>query len=185
MTVTNAVAVVVDLHRGGVIKNYAITGAVASLRYIEPFLTADVDILIAISDLEEHKSGLILLGPIEAALAKMGYIERSDAGILVEGWPVQFIPVASALDEAALVDAVDADLGGNPPVVARVLRPEFLVAKAVSVGRLKDLARIEAFLDQDAVDLFALKSVIERFGLKDIWKSYLAKAGRADPLRLE
>jgi hypothetical protein len=47
----------------------------------------------------------------------MGYTERSDVGYMIEGWPVQFLPVASALDEEALEKAneLDIDLTGNPP----------------------------------------------------------------------
>ena len=66
--------------------------------------------------------------------------------------------------------------------MARVLRPEYLVATALKVGRLKDLARIEAFLDQGAVDLTALKTVLKRFDLMPAWKIYCGKAGKRDVL---
>jgi hypothetical protein len=55
-------------------------------------------------------------------------------------------------------------------------------AEALKAGRLKDLARIDAFLDQAAVDLTALKSVLMRFDLMPAWKGYCAKAGRRDDL---
>jgi hypothetical protein len=54
---------------------------VAAVYYIEPTLTEGPDILVSIADFEERGSGLILLTPIEAALADMGYSERSDVGI--------------------------------------------------------------------------------------------------------
>jgi hypothetical protein len=77
-----------------------------------------------------------LLTPIETALANMGYNERSDVGYLIEGWPVQFFPVASALDEEALEEAIDLDidLSGDPPLTARCLRAEHIVAIAVKLG---------------------------------------------------
>src|SRR5262249_45987017 len=147
------------------IKQYAITGAVAALNYIQPTLTEDLDILVSMADFGEHK-GLILLTPIENALAKMGYTERSAMGIRIENWPVQFLPVASSLDEEALVNAVEVDYKGTGGAFkTRVLRPEYLVATALKVGRLKDLARIDAFVEEKAVDLSALKAVLKRFDL--------------------
>lgn len=70
--------------------------------------------LVSIGDLEERSSGLVLLTPIESALAQMGYSERTDVGIRVEGWPVQFLPAASDLDAAALIEANEIDMGGPP-----------------------------------------------------------------------
>jgi hypothetical protein len=184
MSLQKTIEVVTKLAEQGAMKQYAIAGAVAALNYIQPTLTEDLDILVSLADFEEHKSGLILLTPIEAALAKMGYTERSAVGIWIEDWPVQFLPVASALDEEALSQAVEVEYqGGDRPFKARVLRPEYLVATALKVGRLKDLARIEAFLDQGAVDLTALKAVLERFDLMPAWKAYCVKAGKPDPLR--
>jgi hypothetical protein len=59
-----------------------------------------------------------------------------------------------------------------------------LVATALKVGRLKDLARIDAFLDEKAVDLTALKAVLRRFDLMPAWDAYCAKAGKLDLLGL-
>ncbi len=178
-----AIEIVAGLAERGVIKSYAITGAVAALAYVDPILTQDLDILVAVDDFEERKSGLVLLAPIASALAAMGYTERSGAGLLVEGWPVEFLPVASELDAEALREAAEVEFkAATPPFKARVLRPVHIVAKAIEVGRLKDLARVEAFLDQQGVDLVALKQVIERFGLADAWRSFCVKSGRPDPL---
>lgn len=182
MSIKRTIAVIAQLAVDGVIKNYAITGAIAALNYLEPALTEDVDVLVSLDDFGAHSSGLLLLGPLESALAQRGYATRSDVGVIVEGWPVQFIPVASPLDEESLRDAVEVEIDPAAPAVVRMLRPEHIVAKAVSIGRLKDLARAEAFLDQDAVDLEALRAVLQRFNLTDEWRSFCMKAGRTDPL---
>ena len=182
MTMQKAIEVVTKLAADGVIKDYAITGAVAALNYIQPTLTEDLDILVSTRDFGVRASGLILLAPIEEALAAMGYSARSDVGVFVEGWPVQFLPAASPLDEASLTEALWVEIGGDPPFKARVLGPEFIVAKALSVGRLKDLARVEAFLDQDAVDLDKLKLVLARFGLGPAWSGFCLKAGKPNTL---
>src|SRR5262249_32162398 len=150
MSLDKTIEVVTKLAERGTIKQYAITGAVAALNYIQPTLTEDLDILVSTADFGERK-GLILLAPIESALATMGYTERSGVGIRIEGWPVQFLPVASALDEEALINAVEVEYKGTDGRFrARVLRPEYLVATALRVGRLKDLARIDAFLEENA-----------------------------------
>ncbi len=184
MSLQKTIEVVTRLAEQGTIRQYAITGAVAALNYIQPTLTEDLDILVSAADFGAHK-GLIFLAPIETALAKMGYTERSGVGIRIEGWPVQFLPVASPLDEESLINAVEVDYKQPDGVCkARVLRPEYLVATALKIGRLKDLARIDAFLDQKAVDLTALKGVLKRFHLMPAWDAYCAKAGKLDLLGL-
>jgi hypothetical protein len=182
MSLRTAIEVVTKLAEQGAIRQYAIAGAVAAINYIQPTLTEDLDILVSVADFEERKSGLILLAPIELALAKMGYTKRSDVGIWIGDWPVQFLPVASPLEEEALVQArgVDIQFGDEHPVKTRILRAEYLVAIALKVGRLKDLARVEAFLDQKVVDLTALKAVLERFDLMPAWKTFCFKAGKSD-----
>ncbi|HWA92060.1 MAG TPA: hypothetical protein VG889_18615 [Rhizomicrobium sp.] len=184
MSLQKAIGVVVELAKRQVIGNYAIAGAVAALNYIQPTLTEDIDFLISIDGFEKRASGLLLLGPIEKALAEMGYSERTDLGYKIEGWPVQFLPVGSALDEDALESAIALNIAGpgEPSLEARCLTAEHVVATALKVGRLKDLARIQAFLDQKAVDLERLKIVLERHNLLDAWQSFCVRAGIADPL---
>jgi hypothetical protein len=182
MSLRRAIEVVTALAEKRVIGGYAIAGAVAALNYIEPMLTEDLDILISIDGFEKRSSGLLLLGPIETALTEMGYSERTDVGVKIEGWPVQFLPVASALDEEALEEATEIDISGSPSIKARCLRAEHVVAVALKVGRLKDLARIQAFLEQRVVDLSRLKSVLERHNLMSAWGAFCLKAAIRDPL---
>jgi hypothetical protein len=184
MPLRRTIEVITGLAERGVIRQYAIAGAVAALNYIEPTLTEDLDILVSVADFE-HKSGLILLAPIEKALAELGYNQRSDVGISVEGWPVQFLPVASALDEEALENAIELeiDLTGDRPLKVRCLRAEHVVATAIKLGRLKDLARVQAFLEQKAINLSALKDVLERHHLMGNWLSFCGKAGIENPLK--
>jgi hypothetical protein len=186
MSLQTAIEVVTKLTERKVVRSYAIAEAVAALNYVQPTFTEDLDILVSVGDFEMRQSGLILLTPIEQALAGMGYAERTDVGYLIEDWPVQFLPAASALDVEGLEQAVDVEirLTADTVVQARCLRAEHVVATAVKVGRLKDLARIEAFLNQRAVDLPALKDVLVRHGLAPAWKAFCAKAGIVDPLEL-
>jgi len=72
MSLRSTIEVVTRLAEQGVVQHYAITGAVAALNYIQPTLTEDLDILVSVADFREHKSGLLLLTPIETALANHG-----------------------------------------------------------------------------------------------------------------
>jgi len=85
MSLRKTIEVVTQLTEKGAIQRYAITGAVAALNYIQPTLTEDLDILVSIAHFEKHQSGLILLTPIEKALAEMGYTERSQLGFMIDG----------------------------------------------------------------------------------------------------
>jgi len=184
MTLRRTIEAVTQLAAKGGVANYAIAGAIAALNYIEPMLTEDLDILISVDGFEKRSSGLLLLGPIEKALADMGYTERTNVGYKIEGWPVQFLPVSSPLDEEALEQAIEIDVAGKGEahLKARCLRAEHVVAIALKVGRLKDLARIQAFLEQDAVDLKRLKNVLERHNLMGAWKEFCIKAAIKNPL---
>lgn len=184
MTLRRTIEVVTKLAERQVIGSYAIAGAVAALNYIQPMLTEDLDILISIDGFEKHGSGLLLLGPIEKSLAEMGYTERTDVGYKIEDWPVQFLPVGSPLDEEALEQAIEIDFGhpGEAALKARCMRAEHVVAVALKVGRLKDLARIQAFLEQGAVDLRRLKIVLKKHNLLDAWREFCVKAAIKNPL---
>ena len=65
---------------------------------------------------------------------------------------------------------------------ARALRAEHVVAKAVTVGRPKDFIRIHQYLEESAVNLGALRQVLERHGLRDRWRAFRMKIGVADPV---
>jgi len=95
--------------------------------------------------------------------------EFENEGIVVEGWPVQFLPTTTALEQEAYVNAQVIDVEGIP---VRVARPEHLFAIMLKVGREKDIARIAMFLSQDAVQLSALEEVISRHGLSEKWLDY-------------
>ena len=183
MTLRRAIEVVTVLAKDGVIGNYAIAGAVAALAYIEPTFTEGLDILVSVEGFARRESGLLLLSPIDKALAKMGYADRTGLGYQIEDWPVQFIPVGSALDEEALEQAGELNIAAptESPLNARCLRAEHVVAIALNVGRLKDLARIQAFLDQDAVDLVKLKAVLERHHMIGAWQEFCVKAAIRNP----
>ena len=111
MGIKQTLDVLNDMEREGVYKRYAIGGAVAAYNYIEPAVTEDLDIFISFR--QASVTGLISLAPILADLAKRGYVDFKKEGIVVAGWPVQFLPVADALDAEALDKAEKFDIKVN------------------------------------------------------------------------
>jgi hypothetical protein len=136
MSMAETLTVLNKLVDDGVIDTYALAGAVAAYCYIEPTLTDDLDVLIKLD--RTGASGLLTLTPIFSALRSMGYTDFRDEGIVIGDWPVQFLPVANALDAEALQTAQAADVRFQGGVFrTRVLLPEYLVAKALIWDVLK------------------------------------------------
>jgi len=179
----DTVRVLNRLRAEGVIGPYAIAGAVAAFRHVEATLTEDLDLLVSLQ--AAGGSGLVSIAPILDRLRELGYAEFRMEGVVIEGWPVQFLPVASALDAEAVEQAEDVEIptsleGISEPT--RALRAEHVVAKAVELGRSKDFIRIHQYLEENAVDIDALRAVLERHGLKDKWRSFCMRTGVTDPI---
>ena len=174
------------LEADGAIRRYAIAGAVAAYNYIEPTLTEDLDLLISFDQKSEKpQPGLITLQPVLTQLKRLGYDQFQNEGILIEGWPVQFLPVADDLDAEALAQARDTEIlipnaGGS--VNTRLLRAEHLVAIALRIGRPKDFIRIAQFVEAKSVDLNALRKVLHRHKLLKAWQSFCFRVGIKNPL---
>jgi hypothetical protein len=157
-------AVLNQMVADGVIENYAVGGAIAAVFYVEAFSTEDVDIFVP-----TPQDRLIDELPGLDYLKARGYTTFEKEGIVVEGWPVQFLPATTALEREAYLNAQILDVD---EVQVRVALPEHLVAIMLNVGRPKDTARIKMFLSQDAVELPALEDVISRHGLSEKWSDY-------------
>lgn len=187
MSLQAAIAVIEGLVRGGVVPRYAVAGAVGAAFYLEPASTFDLDILVSVDAFRGRPgSPLITLEPIREALAKAGYAEFRDEGIVVEGWPVQFLPAESPLDIEALDQAVEIEVtAGHVPAKARVLRAEHLMAVAVSVGREKDYLRVAQFIAEGAYDRAYLAGILDRHGLRPKWLAFCRQAGIRDPAVLD
>ena len=138
--------------------------------YVEPFSTKDLDVFVLTPD-----DQLVLEIPGLNYLKARGYNEWRNEGIVIEGWPVQFMPVTNALEREAYENAQDQDVDG---VRVRVVLPEHLVAIMLQVGRWKDLARVDMFLSQRTVDLEALNEILERHGLSDKLAEYQKRSER-------
>ncbi|MEI9999372.1 MAG: hypothetical protein WDO13_09490 [Verrucomicrobiota bacterium] len=161
-----AIKVINQLRDEGIISKYAIGGAVGAVFYIEPAQTQDIDVFIHL----EAKAGSLLVstGPITDRLRELGYTRWSEDRLVVEGWPVQFLPAGKLIEGEAIEAAVEMPLEGG--VSAWVPPAEYLMAMAIDLGRPKDLLRLSQFHLERAYDPEKLKSLLERYDLVPKWE---------------
>lgn len=151
-----------------VIGQYAIGGAVGATFYLSPAATVDLDIFVAFP----ASSGLLVsLSPIYEYLKSRG-AKVQDEYIVIDEWPIQFIPPSNDLEREALAEAIITRVEGVP---TRVMSAEHLMAIALNTGRAKDHSRILQFIEQVPYDPARLKDIVERHGLGAKWKSFESK----------
>ncbi len=139
-----------SLRSAGLIADYALGGALAAVRYTEPFTTYDADVFFI-------PAGIPAL---YAHLQKLGHdIDREH--ILIRGFPIQWL-ATHGLTEEAVREALPIEFDG---VRGRIFRAEHLIAIAASVGRTKDRARIEQMLEQADLDRTLLDAILSRHHL--------------------
>ncbi|HEX9912858.1 MAG TPA: hypothetical protein VGB01_06400 [candidate division Zixibacteria bacterium] len=148
-----------QLQKKGLIKDYAIGGGIATIFYVEPFFTYDLDVFIIPSGMAKEQN-LILLSPVYNYLETKGYKWKGEH-IIIEGIPVQFIP-ANELEEEAITNARKIGYEG---VKTRVMTPEYLIALLLRAGRKKDLGKIEKLLEQTRIDRRKLGAILRKYGL--------------------
>jgi tetrahydromethanopterin S-methyltransferase subunit A len=154
--------VIEQLKQEGVIEDYAVAGAVGAIFYVEAFNTQDVDLLVNLP------MSLDPLGLIKRRLEELGYTFNSEGHIVIDSWPVQFLPVSDGLTEEAWREAQY--LPFDEELLVRVARPEHLAAEALKVGRPKDFQRISMLIECDEFDFDYFKEVIRRFSLEEKWQ---------------
>jgi hypothetical protein len=144
-----------QMQKDGVMESYAIGGAVAATYYLEPFTTMDLDILLSLTPLYEY-------------LTSHGGRIQSEH-VVFGTWPVQFLPASDPLELEALQEARTVDVDGTP---TRVLQAEHLLALALRTGRLKDHNRILQFLSEKVIDSAKINTILERHGLQPKWHEF-------------
>ena len=153
-----------EMADAGVIKTYAIGGAIGAAFYIEASETADIDVFVLYS---VEPPPFQELRPIYSYLKERGFRSKNEH-VAIHDWDVQFLLTEpNSLREEAVTNANVFEFEG---VKVRVILPEYLVADMLAIGRLKDMVRARTFLDDTAVDIDALEILIHRFGLEEKWK---------------
>jgi hypothetical protein len=156
-----ALQVIKDMARQGVIKAYAIGGGIAATYFIEPVLTYDLDIFFL-----PAQEGLDVLAPIYEYARERGFSTQAEA-ILIEGFPVQFIPAYNDLVREAVENATTLKYRD---VEAKVVTAEYLAGIALQTGRAKDRERVIRLLEEAVIDRTVLGRILESFGLAEKFK---------------
>jgi hypothetical protein len=158
--------VINQMQADGVIGQYAIGGAVGATFYLEPVATLDIDVFVSFE--KTSGSPLISLTPIYDYLTARGFTAENEY-IVIDGWPVQFLPPGDALVEEALAQANPTGLEGVP---TRVMTAEHLTALALQTGRAKDAARILQFIESGTLNVDKLDAILHRHGLVEKWEQF-------------
>jgi hypothetical protein len=153
-----ALQVIEEMTRLGIIKAYAIGGGIAATYYIEPVLTYDLDVFFL-----PVKEGLDELAPIYEFARSRAYTEQAEA-LLIEGFPVQFIPAYNALVREAVTRATTLKYRATE---AKVVKAEYLAAIALQTGRAKDRERVIRLLEEAAIDRAVLDKILKEHGLAE------------------
>lgn len=161
----NTLKVINGMERLGVIGKYAIGGGIAAVFYMEPVLTYDLDVFFIPA---KENSGIVLLSPIYDYIREKGYRVDKEH-IVIEGIPVQFIPVYNELTREAVENAVEKKYG---KVKTRIFRAEHLAAIMIQTFRPKDRERMARFLVEVEMEAEYLEEILDKHGLKEKYESF-------------
>jgi hypothetical protein len=155
-----------------ILSGYAVGGATAAGFHGEPLATRDVDVFVFVDAPEG--SLIVTLDSVFRRLDELGFREFEEEGVLIHGFPVQFISASPGLE----TEAVDQAL-----VVAwethrlRIIRPEYLAVIALSVGRPKDRARLVYLTELPDFDREQFRQILIRYGWSERWKQWASGLG--------
>ena len=142
----------------GIINDYAICGAVATIFYIEPVTTYDLDIFVTLKG--EKKSILSLSSIYEWFKEKRYGFDKEH--IVIEGVPVLFIPVYNELIEDAVSESVEKKYGNT---ITKVISPEYLISIMLQTNRAKDKERVLRFIKEFEIDNDKLLVILKKHNL--------------------
>lgn len=165
MTIGKTLRVLEELEEEGIVDRYAIGGGMATIVYIEPFLTYDLDVFVL---LPPTHGRLVSIRPIYDYLSEKGFKPEGEH-VLVGDVPAQFIPAYNNLTQEAVKEAIIVESGG---LRMRVFRLEHLVAIMLQTDRPKDRARLVQVLDQAKLDKHYLTSILRRHRLLKRWARF-------------
>jgi hypothetical protein len=155
-----ALAALNEMKAAGVVRDYAVSGAMALVFWTEPVATYDLDVLVWLPPAE---GPIVTLDAVYGWLAARGWQAHAEH-VMVDGVPVQLLPAHNALADEALRTAATLDYAGVP---ARVVRPEYLVALYLEpqARTAKRRERAAALCEDPGFDHQLLQTVMARFGL--------------------
>jgi hypothetical protein len=146
------------------LTSYAIGGATAAGFHGEPLATRDIDVFVYLNPLPG--SLLVSLTPLFRRRDQLGFSEFDEEGLLIHGFPVQFLSASPGLETEALESALCVEWDRSR---MRVIRPEHLAAIALAVGRPKDRARLVLLVELPNFDHDLFTRILTRYALLDRW----------------
>jgi hypothetical protein len=153
----------------GIIERFAIGGGIAAIRYLEPYLTDDIDVFI--SPVVVGANGLVSFGRIYSYLQELGYHTEREY-IRIEGWLVQFVPASESVQEEAVLQANRVAFAGE---YTSIFSSEHLAAELLRSGRLKDLTRVADLLKSEQLDMEVFRDIVRRHRLAQKWKEFASR----------
>jgi len=169
MAIEATLRVLNEMKAAGIINDYAMGGAVAAFLYIEPAATFDLDIFTV---WEPGQGALLTTQSLYEYLASRGYNQYEKEAVIIEGWAVQFLPLATPLVAEALREAVDIRIKGVP---TRAFTREHLMAICLQTGRQKDFARLLQFIEAGGADMERFVKIVEHHTLSKAWESFRSR----------
>lgn len=160
------IKIINGMQRTGLIGKYAIGGGIATVFYVEPILTYDLDIFF--NPVIKEKN-LITLSSIYNHLKRKGYHVDKEH-IVIEGIPVQFIPVYNDLVKEAVEDATEIKYKRTK---TRILKAEYLIVIMLQTFRPKDKERVIKLLDETKIDMMCLKEILQRHKLNKKFERFM------------
>lgn len=161
-----------QLLQEGTLRHYAIGGATAAGFHGEPLATRDIDVFVFIDP--PAGSLLVTLETLFSRLAVLGFSEFDEEGILIHGFPIQFLSASPGLETEAIDSALVMEWDSHR---IRVMRPEHLAAIALTVGRPKDRARLVYLVALPTFDRQAFSDLLSRHSLRKRWDEWAAALG--------
>lgn len=151
----------------GIVENYAIGGAIAASFYGEVATTEDVDVFVIFKPCES--SLIIDPTPVIRYFTEKGYKMFEDK-VVIGGWPVQFLPPPSSLEEEAMANAVVMALDDDLEI--RMISREYVAAIALATGRSKDRNRLIQLREEGKLDMQKFHGIIDTHGLTAKWEQF-------------
>ena len=152
-----------DMVSQGIIRDYAIGGAMGAMLYTEVTTTYDLDIFVVFED----ETRIDILSPVYTYLRSRGYnedIEMKEC-INIEGVPVQFLPAIDNLVKEALDTANTIEYSDVP---TKVFKSSYLAAICTKVGRPKDKLRRQMLLESEGFDNEEFKQILKKHNLENV-----------------